>query len=132
MLSAETFCYQVALKLFLPSAMVAGLVYLYWLIKILVCRKERNEKNFFQYSYLNIAMLPNVNLRTENCVEQHSRRTLCLLLVMAFEGTDSERVTKYVIIPNWSNPEQEMRELFVITWNNMYKPDCPGKLGYLV
>lgn len=77
-------------------------------------------------------MLPNVNLRTENCVEQHSRRTLCLLLVMAFEGTDSERVTKYVIIPNWSNPEQEMRELFIITWNNMYKPDCPGKLGYLV
>ena len=53
---------------------------------------------YFQYTYLSIEMLPNVNLRTENYVKQHFGRMHCLWLVTAIEGTNSERVAKYIII----------------------------------
>ena len=40
--------------------------------------RKREINKYFQYTYLSIEMLPNVNLRTENYVKQHFGRLHCL------------------------------------------------------
>lgn len=95
---------------------------------------ERWKKYFsiYLFEYWNFTKAwRNVSLRNENFVELHSSRIHCFCLVMASEGTNVDGVTKYIIFQTGAILRVE-RGLFVITWNKMCKPDCPGKLGYVV